>query len=190
VPLAALHVDEILEPDALPDRYVGFSTAFRREAGTYGKDTRGIFRLHQFDKVELFSFVEPEASPAEHERILAIEEQVMTGLGLHFQVVDIPVGDLGPSAARKFDIEVWLPGQGAYRELTSCSNTTDYQARRLKARVRRGEGETELVHTLNGTGVAIQRTIIALVETHQRSDGTVAVPEKLRPYLGADVLFA
>ncbi|MBW3663322.1 MAG: serine--tRNA ligase [Actinobacteria bacterium] len=186
VALAALHLEEILDPAALPIRYVGFSTCFRREAGTYGKDTRGIFRVHQFDKVELFSFVEPERSTEEHERLLAIEEALMTGLGLHYQVVDIPVGDLGASAARKFDLEAWLPGQQAYRELTSCSNTTDYQARRLRCRVRRGEGETELVHTLNGTALAVGRTIIALVETHQLADGAVAVPEPLQPYLGRD----
>ena len=189
VPLAALHMDEILEPDELPIRYVGFSTCFRREAGTYGKDTRGIFRVHQFDKVELFSFVAPDASSEEHERLLGIEEDVLSGLGLHYQVVDIPVGDLGASAARKFDIEAWLPGQQAYRELTSTSNTTDYQARRLRARIRQTDGDNVLVHTLNGTALAVQRTIIALVETHQREDGTVAVPEALQPYLGRDRLF-
>ncbi|MBW3658232.1 MAG: serine--tRNA ligase [Actinobacteria bacterium] len=188
VPLAALHMDEILEPDELPIRYVGFSTCFRREAGTYGKDTRGIFRVHQFDKVELFSFVTPDASSEEHERLLAIEEEVLSGLGLHYQVVDIPVGDLGASAARKFDIEAWLPGQEAYRELTSTSNTTDYQSRRLRARVRQHDGDNLLVHTLNGTALAVGRTIIAVVETHQREDGTVAVPERLQPYLGTDVL--
>ncbi|MBW3618804.1 MAG: serine--tRNA ligase [Actinobacteria bacterium] len=187
VPLAALHMEEILDPDELPIRYVGFSTCFRREAGTYGKDTRGIFRVHQFDKVELFSFVAPDASSDEHERLLAIEEEVLAGLGLHYQVVDIPVGDLGASAARKFDIEAWLPGQEAYRELTSTSNTTDYQARRLRARMR-AEGDNVLLHTLNGTALAVGRTIIAVVETHQREDGTVAVPERLQPYLGTDVL--
>ncbi len=190
VPLAALHMDEILDAAELPLRYVGFSTCFRREAGTYGKDTRGIFRVHQFDKVELFSFVAAEDSDAEHTRLLAVEEEVLSGLGLHYQVVDIPVGDLGASAARKFDIEAWLPGQDAYRELTSTSNTTDYQARRLRARVRQGEGDNVLVHTLNGTALAVGRTIIAVVETHQRADGTVAVPEALQPYLGREVLFA
>ncbi len=189
VPLAGSRMDHIFEDGDLPERLVGFSTCFRREAGTYGKDTRGIFRVHQFDKVELFAFVPAEQSSEEHERLLAIEEEVVGGLGLHYQVVDIPVGDLGASAARKFDIEVWLPGQDAFRELTSCSNTTDYQARRLKAR-RRTDGGTELVHTLNGTACAVGRTMIALVETHQQADGSVAVPAALQPYLGKDTLFA
>ncbi|MFA9431416.1 serine--tRNA ligase [Egicoccus sp. AB-alg2] len=189
VPLAALHMDELLDEQQLPIRYVGYSPCFRREAGTHGKDTRGILRVHQFEKVELFSFVHPDLADAEHERILGIEEEIFTGLGVHAQVVDIPVGDLGASAARKFDIEAWLPGQAAYREVTSCSNTTDYQARRLKARIRRREGDNLLVHTLNGTALAVQRAIIALVETHQREDGSVAVPEPLQPYLGREVLF-
>lgn len=188
VALAGMHMDEIL--DEVPVRYVGFSTCFRREAGSYGKDTRGIFRVHQFDKVELFSFVGSDASSAEHDRILAIEEEVMRGLELHYRVVDIAVGDLGASAARKFDIEGWLPGQQAYRELTSCSNTTDYQARRLRTRYRTEDGGTELVHTLNGTAIAVPRTIIAVVEQHQREDGSVAVPDALQPYLGREVLFA
>ncbi|MFN2556732.1 MAG: serine--tRNA ligase [Nitriliruptorales bacterium] len=186
VSLASMHADEIL-PE-LPLRYAGFSTCFRREAGSYGKDTRGIFRVHQFDKVELFSFVERDASREEHERILAIEEDLMQGLELHYRVVDIAVGDLGASAARKFDVEAWLPGQEMYRELTSCSNTTDYQARRLRTRYRRSDGSTQLVHTLNGTALAVPRTIIALVETHQRADGSVAVPERLRPYMGCEEL--
>ncbi|MDX1657688.1 MAG: serine--tRNA ligase [Nitriliruptorales bacterium] len=190
VALAGLHMDEIFDPEDLPIRYVGFSTCFRREAGAYGKDTRGIFRVHQFDKVELFSFVSPEASSDEHERLLSIEEEVFTGLELHYQVVDIPVGDLGASAARKFDIEAWLPGQQAYREITSTSNTTDYQARRLAARIRNRDGDNVLVHTLNGTAVAIQRAIIALVETHQQADGSIRVPERLVPYLGREVLLA
>lgn len=189
VPLAGLHMDEILEPDELPIRYVGFSTCFRREAGTYGKDTRGMFRVHQFDKVELFSFVAPEVSDDEHQRLLAIEEEVFGGLELHYQVVDIPVGDLGGSAARKFDLEAWLPGQQAYRELTSTSNTTDYQSRRLRCRIRQGNGDNVLVHTLNGTALAVQRAIIALVETHQRQDGRVRVPDALVPHLGREVLF-
>jgi seryl-tRNA synthetase len=188
VSLAAMHGDEIL--DELPVRYVGFSTCFRREAGSYGRDTRGIFRVHQFDKLELFAFVEPDASEEEHERILSIEQEIMTGLGLHCRIVDIPVGELGASAARKFDIEAWMPGQEAYREITSCSNTTDYQARRLRIRHRpEADGATVPVHTLNGTAVAIARTIIALVETHQRRDGSVAVPAALQPYLGREVLF-
>jgi seryl-tRNA synthetase len=188
VALAGLHMDEILDAADLPVRYAGFSTCFRREAGTYGKDTRGIFRVHQFDKVEMFSFVLPSESEAEHGRLRDLQEQILSGLGLHGRIVDIPVGDLGASAARKFDIEVWLPGQGAYRELTSASNCTDYQARRLKARYRTEDGTNEMLHTLNGTAVAVGRTIIAVLETHQRADGTVAVPEALQPYLGKDLL--
>ncbi len=188
VTLAGLHLDEIL--DEVPLRYAGYSPCFRREAGTYGKDTRGMFRVHQFNKVELFSFVAPEDADAEHERILSIEEQIFSGLGLHYQVVDIPIGDLGNSAARKFDIEAWMPGQEAFREVTSTSNTTDYQARRLACRYRTEDGSTALVHTLNGTALAVTRAIIALVETHQRPDGTVDVPEALQPYVGAEVLFA
>jgi seryl-tRNA synthetase len=190
VPLAALHMDELFAADDLPLRYVGYSPCFRREAGAHGKDTRGILRVHQFEKVELFSFVHPDGSDAEHERILGIEEEVFTGLAIHAQVVDIPVGDLGASAARKFDLEAWMPGQEAYREITSCSNTTDYQARRLKARIRVAGGDNLLVHTLNGTALAVQRAIIALVEQHQREDGSVEVPEALVPYLGREVLFA
>ncbi|MGH3441677.1 MAG: serine--tRNA ligase, partial [Nitriliruptorales bacterium] len=188
VALAGMHADEILAE--LPVRFAGFSSCFRREAGSYGRDTRGIFRVHQFDKVELFSFVAPDSSAEEHERILAIEEEIMGGLGLHYRVVDIAAGDLGASATRKFDIEAWMPGQQAYREITSCSNTTDYQARRLRVRRRLDSGETEFVHTLNGTAVAVARTIIAVVEQHQRADGSVAVPHVLHPYLGRDVLFA
>jgi seryl-tRNA synthetase len=146
--------------------------------------------VHQFEKVELFSFVHPDRSAEEHERLLGIEEEIFTGLGIHARVVDIPVGDLGASAARKFDLEAWLPGQHAYREITSCSNTTDYQARRLKTRLRVAGGDNLLVHTLNGTALAVQRAIIALVEQHQRADGTVVVPERLVPYLGREVLFA
>jgi seryl-tRNA synthetase len=189
VPLAALHQGELLDADELPLRYAGYSPCFRREAGAHGKDTRGILRVHQFEKVELFSFVHPDGSDAEHERILTIEEEIFSGLGIHAQVVDIPVGDLGASAARKYDIEAWLPGQDAYREVTSCSNTTDYQARRLRTRIRVADGDNVLVHTLNGTALAVQRAIIALVETHQRADGSVAVPEALVPHLGTEVLF-
>jgi len=181
VPLASLHDDEILEAEALPLRYAGFSPCFRREAGAAGKDTRGIFRVHQFDKVEMFSFVAPEDSPAEHERILAIEEQVLGELGLPYRVVNIAVNDLGNSAAKKYDCEAWLPSQGRYRELTSCSNTTDYQARRLNIRMRDGK-RTRAPHTLNGTTVAVGRTIVALLENGQREDGSVALPECLVPY--------
>jgi seryl-tRNA synthetase len=188
VALAAMRGDEVL--DEVPVRYAGFSTCFRREAGSYGRDTRGIFRVHQFDKVELFSFVAPDSSEEEHERILSIEEEIMGGLELHYRIVDIPVGDLGASAARKFDIEAWMPGQKAYREITSCSNTTDYQARRLRVRHRPEKGgSTQLVHTLNGTALAVARTIVALVEQHQHADGSVRVPEALQPYVGREVLF-
>ncbi len=190
VPLASYHADEILEPEDLPLRYAGYSPCLRREAGAAGKDTRGILRVHQFEKVELFSFCGPDQSDDEHQRMLAIEEEVFSGLGIHAQVVDIPIGDLGASAARKFDIEAWMPGQQAYREVTSTSNTTDYQARRLNARIRVDGGSNVIAHTCNGTAIAIQRGIIALVETHQRADGSVAVPEKLQPYLGREVLFA
>jgi seryl-tRNA synthetase len=180
VSLAALHADEILAADELPRRYAGVSTCFRREAGAAGKDTRGIFRVHQFDKVEMFSFVTPAESSAEHERILALQERILTALEVPYRVVDIAVGDLGAAAARKFDCEAWIPSQERYRELTSCSNTTDYQARRLGARFRPGpEAGPEHVHTLNGTAVAVGRTLIALLENHQRADGSVALPAAL-----------
>ncbi len=181
VPLAGLHGDQIIDAGDLPLRYGGVSTCFRREAGAAGRDTRGIFRVHQFDKVEMFSFTLPEESPAEHGRILGVQEEILGALEVPYRVVDIAVGDLGASAARKFDTEAWMPGQGAYREVTSCSNCTDYQARRLRARVRRGSG-TEPVHTLNGTAVAVGRTIIALLENGQREDGTVALPAALRAH--------
>jgi seryl-tRNA synthetase len=180
VPLASLHAGEIME--SLPARYAGFSTCFRREAGAAGKDTRGIFRVHQFDKVEMFSFVEPSQSQDEHERLLSIEEELLQALEVPYQVVNIPAWDLGASAAKKYDLEAWLPGQGRFRELTSTSNTTDYQARRLGIRYRPDGGKPEEVHTLNGTAVAVGRTIIAVVENHQQEDGTVAVPEVLQKY--------
>jgi seryl-tRNA synthetase len=189
VALASLHQDEILPGDAPPLRYAGFSSCFRREAGAAGKDTRGIFRVHQFDKVEMFCFVVPEESPAEHERLLAIEESILQDFGIPYRVVAIAVGDLGASAAMKYDCEAWLPGQGRYRELTSCSNTTDYQARRLDIRYRRGEGRPAYLHTLNGTAVAVGRTIIALLENGQREDGSVALPEALMRF-GAPAVLA
>jgi seryl-tRNA synthetase len=183
VALASLHAGEILEPGTLPRRYAGFSSCFRREAGAAGRDTRGIFRVHQFDKVEMFSFVEPADSPAEHERILAIEEAILSELEIPYRVVDIPVGDLGPSAARKFDCEAWIPSQGRYRELTSCSNTTDYQARRLGCRYRPADGESpQAAHTLNGTAVAVGRTMIALIENRQERDGGFTLPNTLHSY--------
>ena len=179
VPLASLHDDEILPGDALPLRYAGFSSCFRREAGAAGKDTRGIFRVHQFDKVEMFSFVAPEASAEEHERLLAIEEAILQELEIPYRVVSIAVTDLGASAAKKYDCEAWLPGQGRYRELTSTSNTTDFQARRLDIRYRPAEGRPAYVHTLNGTAVAVGRTIIALLENGQHEDGSVSFPAAL-----------
>ncbi|MGE5225546.1 MAG: serine--tRNA ligase [Planctomycetaceae bacterium] len=183
VPLAALHMTEIVEEADLPLRYAGYSTCFRREAGTYGKDMGGMFRVHQFDKVEMFSFTTPEASWEEHEYLVSVEETIIGKLELPYRVVNIAAGDLGGSAAKKYDIEVWLPGQQRYRELTSCSNTTDYQARRLQTRVRREDGRVETLHTLNGTATAIGRTLIAILENHQRADGSVQIPEHLWRYL-------
>jgi seryl-tRNA synthetase len=183
VPLASLHGGQLLGEGELPLRYAGFSTCFRREAGAAGKDTRGIFRVHQFDKVEMFAFVRPEDSVDEHERLLAIEEELLKALEIPYRVVNIAVDDLGASAAKKYDLEAWLPGQERFRELTSCSNTTDFQARRLDARYRPAEGKgPRHLHTLNGTAVAVGRTIIALVENHQRDDGTIAVPEVLHGF--------
>ncbi len=183
VSLAALHADEILAAGQLPLRYAGFSTCFRREAGAAGRDTRGIFRVHQFDKVEMFSFVEPDASAAEHERLLAIEERILSELEIPYRVVEVAAGDLGAPAARKYDCEAWIPSQGRYRELTSCSNTTDYQARRLSCRYRPAGGEPpQPVHTLNGTAVAVGRTIIALIENRQERDGGFTLPNTLHPY--------
>jgi seryl-tRNA synthetase len=181
VALASLHDDEILEAAQLPLRYAGYSPCFRREAGAAGKDTRGIFRVHQFDKVEMFSFVAPEDSPAEHERILSIEEEILVELQLPYRVVNIAISDLGNSAAKKYDCEAWLSGQDRYRELTSCSNTTDYQARRLNIRVR-ADKSTRTPHTLNGTAVAVGRTIVALLENGQQADGSVTLPDVLVPF--------
>ncbi len=182
VALASLHREEILAADELPRRYAGFSSCFRREAGAAGKDTRGIFRVHQFDKVEMFSFVEPAEGEAEHERLLAIEESILSELQIPYRVVNIAVSDLGASASKKYDCEAWLPGQERYRELTSTSNTTDYQARRLDVRYRPAEGRPAHVHTLNGTAVAVGRTIIALLENGQQDDASVVLPEVLVGY--------
>jgi seryl-tRNA synthetase len=187
VPIAAFHADEIFEADQLPIRYAGYSTCFRREAGTYGKDTRGIFRVHQFDKVEMFSFVDADSSQAEHDFLLAREEELIGGLELPYRVVNVAAGDLGSSAAKKYDIEAWFPSQERYREVTSTSNTTDFQSRRLKIRYRTEAGNA-LVHTLNGTAIAVGRILIALMENHQREDGTVAIPSALVPYTGFDRL--
>ncbi|HYJ21117.1 MAG TPA: serine--tRNA ligase [Solirubrobacterales bacterium] len=183
VALAGLHADQILDAAALPLRYCGFSTCFRREAGAAGRDTRGIFRVHQFDKVEMFSFVEPSESAAEHERLLAIEERILGELEIPYRVVSVAVGDLGAPAAKKYDCEAWIPSQERYRELTSCSNTTDYQARRLGCRYRAADGESpQAVHTLNGTAVAVGRTMIALIENRQERDGGFTLPKTLHKY--------
>jgi seryl-tRNA synthetase len=187
VALAAYHGEEILDGGDLPLRYAGFSTCFRREAGTYGKDTAGIFRVHQFDKVEMFVFTTPDASREEHKRLLDVEETLVQQLEVPYRVVNIAAGDLGASAAKKYDIEAWFPGEQNFREITSCSNTTDYQARRLKVRYRSDEGNT-LVHTLNGTACAVGRTILAILENHQQPDGSVVIPEALRRYTGFDVI--
>lgn len=189
VPIAAFHADEIFDEEELPIRYAGYSTCFRREAGTYGKDTRGIFRVHQFDKVEMFSFVRPEDSSTEHEFLLAREEELLSGLELPYRVVNVAAGDLGSSAAKKYDIEAWFPSQDRYREVTSTSNTTDYQSRRLKIRYR-AESGNELVHTLNGTAIAVGRILIALMENHQTADGSIRVPEALVRYTGFEQLTA
>ncbi len=183
VSLAAMHLDEIFNAEELPTRYVGVSPCFRREAGTYGKDTRGIFRVHQFDKVEMFSFCHPDTSRDEHDFLLSQEERIVQALELPYRVVNVAAGDLGSSAAKKYDIEAWFPGQSAYREITSTSNTTDYQSRRLKIRFK-GDDGNRLVHTLNGTAIAIGRVLIALMENHQQPDGSIRVPEALVPYTG------
>jgi seryl-tRNA synthetase len=188
VALASLHAGEIIDAADLPLRYAGFSPCFRREAGAGGKDTRGIFRVHQFDKVEMFSFVAPEASAEEHERLLAIEEEIFGELEIPYRVVNIAVNDLGASATKKYDIEAWLPGQGRFREVTSTSNTTDFQARRLEIRARREGGKPETLHTLNGTAIAVSRTLIALLENGQRDDGSIALPAVLGPYGAPDEL--
>lgn len=182
VALAGYHADEIIDV-ADPLRYVGWSTCYRREAGSAGKDTRGIIRVHQFNKVEMFVYTTPEDAQAEHQRMLGWQEEMMRALGLHYRVIDTAAGDLGSSAARKYDVEAWVPTQDAYRELTSTSNCTTYQARRLGIRTRGEDGKTQPVATLNGT-IATTRWLVAILETHQRADGSVLVPEALRPYLG------
>ena len=185
VPLAAYHMDEII--DNLPIRYAGYSSCFRREAGTYGKDTRGIIRVHQFDKVEMFSFIKPEEAAAEHLRLLEWEKDFLKAMEIPFRVIDVASGDLGASAIRKFDCEAWIPTQVTYREVTSTSNCTEFQARRLNIRYR-DENGTKPVATLNGTLVAIPRMIVAILENHQNPDGSVNVPQALRPFLGVDKL--
>lgn len=183
VALAGFHAEEIIDLEAGPKRYAGWSTCYRREAGSYGKDTRGILRVHQFNKLEMFSYCAPAEAEAEHARLVAWQEEMMGLLGLSYRVIDVAAGDLGSSAARKFDIEAWIPTQGTYRELTSTSNCTTYQARRLNIRYRPDGGSTETVATLNGT-LATTRWLVAILETHQNADGSVTVPEALRAYLG------
>jgi len=183
VALAGFHADEIIDLAAGPKRYAGWSTCYRREAGSYGKDTRGILRVHQFNKLEMFSYCSPAEAEAEHDRLVAWQEEMMGLLGLSYRVIDVAAGDLGSSAARKFDIEAWIPTQGTYRELTSTSNCTTYQARRLNIRHRPDGGSTETVATLNGT-LATTRWLVAILETHQNAEGSVTIPEALRPYLG------
>jgi seryl-tRNA synthetase len=183
VPLAAYHMDEILDASSLPLRYAGYSSCYRREAGSYGKDTRGIIRVHQFEKVEMFSFCDPADAAAEHRRLLAWEKEFLDKLELPYRVIDVAAGDLGSSAARKYDCEAWIPTQGRYREVTSTSNCTGFQARRLAIRMRDAEGTRPLA-TLNGTLCAMPRTIVAILENHQQADGSVRVPRALRPHLG------
>ena len=183
VPLAAYHMDEILDADVLPRRYVGYSPCFRREAGAHGKDTKGIFRVHWFDKVEMFIFCDPENAETEHQNILQFEKDFLNACELPYRVIDVAAGDLGSSAIRKFDCEAWIPSQERYRELTSTSNCTTFQSRRLRVRMRDADG-TKPLATLNGTLVAMTRTIIAILENHQQADGSVYVPKALRPYLG------
>ena len=183
VPLAALHTNEIINMEKLPLRYAGFSTCFRREAGTYGKDTTGIFRVHQFDKVEMFSFCSPDKSEDEHEYILSVEEELLQSLEIPYRVVDVCAGDLGASAAKKYDIEAWIPSQNTYREVTSCSNTTSFQARRLNIRAK-SEEETKVLHTLNGTAIAVGRILIALIENNQTEDGKVEFSDKVAEIIG------
>ncbi len=185
VPLAAYHMDEILDSSKLPLRYSGYSPCFRREAGSYGKDTRGIIRVHQFEKVEMFSFCKPEDAAAEHLRLLNWEKEFLNAMEIPYRVIDVATGDLGSSANRKFDCEAWIPTQGAYREVTSTSNCSDFQARRLNIRIK-GENGTSPVATLNGTLVAVPRMIVSILENHQQSDGSVLVPKVLQPYLGTD----
>ena len=188
VPLAAFHMDEILDASSLPLRYAGFSPCFRREAGSHGKDTRGIFRVHWFDKVEMFSYCDPADSFDEHQRLLGWERQFLDALEIPYRIIDVATGDLGSSAARKFDCEAWIPTQERYREVTSTSNCTEFQSRRLRIRMRDAQGNPSPVATLNGTLVAIPRVIVAILENHQQADGSVVVPTALRPYLGMDVI--
>lgn len=183
-PLTGYHADEIIDEDKLPLLYVGYSPCYRKEAGTYGKHTRGLFRVHQFNKLEMYAFTLPEESVAMHEKILAIEEELWQAIGIDYHVINIAAGDLGAPAAKKYDIEYWSPVDGRYRELTSCSNCTDFQTRNLNIRVRRKDGTVETLHSLNGTAVSLARSLVVILESFQNADGTLRVPEVLRPYLG------
>ncbi|WP_455364472.1 serine--tRNA ligase, partial [[Eubacterium] cellulosolvens] len=184
IPLAAMHMSEILDEDQLPLYYAGFSSCFRTEAGAHGRDTKGIFRVHQFDKLELFTYTTPETSWIEHEKLISVVEKIYQRLGLHYRIVNICSGELGATAAKKYDLEVWLPGQEKYREIVSCSNCTDYQARRLNIRVRKKTAEKpRLVHTLNSTAVAMGRVIVAILENFQQEDGSVIIPKGLKKFL-------
>jgi seryl-tRNA synthetase len=185
VPLVAMHMNEILDEKKLPLNYAGFSTCFRTEAGSHGRDTKGIFRVHQFDKIELFKFTAPKTSWDEHEKLLETVEQLYRELDLHYRIINVCTGELGTTAAKKYDLELWLPGQGKYREVVSCSNCTDYQARRLNIRCRSGNEKPRIVHTLNSTAVAIGRVIIAILENYQQEDGSILIPDKLAQYLGS-----
>jgi seryl-tRNA synthetase len=184
MPLTGYHADEIIDEEKLPLLYVGLSPSYRKEAGTYGKHTRGLFRVHQFNKLEMYAFTTPEQSKEIHEKILAIEEEIWQSIGIPYHVINIASGDLGAPAAKKYDIEYWSSVDGLYRELTSCSNCTDFQARNLNIRVRRKDGTVEMLHTLNGTAVSLARSLVAVIEHYQNEDGTLRVPEVLRPYLG------
>lgn len=188
MPLTGYHADEIIDEDKLPLLYAGLSPSYRKEAGTYGKHTRGLFRVHQFNKLEMYAFTLPEESQAMHERIVGIEEEIWQALGIPYHKINIAAGDLGAPAAKKYDLEYWSPVDGTYRELTSCSNCTDFQARNLNIRVRRKDGRVEMVHTLNGTAVSLARSLVAIIEHHQTQDGRLHVPEVLRPYLDKDAL--
>lgn len=184
IPLTGYHADEIIDEKELPLQYVALSPCYRKEAGAYGKHIRGLFRVHQFNKLEMYAFVTPEASRDMHEKILGIEEEIWQSLGIPYHVINIAAGDLGAPAAKKYDIEYWSPVDETYRELTSCSNCTDFQARKLDIRVRRESGKVEVLHTLNGTAVSLARSLIAVLEHYQNNDGTLTVPEVLRPYMG------
>jgi seryl-tRNA synthetase len=189
IPLAAMHMNEILDDEKLPLYYAGFSTCFRTEAGAHGRDTKGIFRVHQFDKLELFKYTLPEKSWEEHEKLLATVEKIYQGLGLHYRIVNICSGELGTTAAKKYDLELWLPGQGKFREVVSCSNCTDYQARRLNIRCRkRPNDKPSFVHTLNSTAIAVSRTMVGIFENYQLEDGNIKIPDVLKKYLDYDII--